>query len=289
MIAAHTGQSRAPRFLPSLVTCLALCVASERAWAEPSATAGEKNSSSPNSEGYDALLDRAVAAFDAEDYIKARTSFEQAYALRPNARVLRGMGLAALQLKRFTVAKRELTAALTEARQPLTAPQKKSVNEVLSWMRTHLASLQLHLRPPSARVELDGEPVLDSELWIEPGAHRLRISANGYETIEQALHVSAGENFVRQIVLAKGEVGPTALALAPHAAAPPPEAALSSQPAAPRDSSTPVLESWWFWTAVGVVVAGGVATTIALTTQEPSPSYEQGGLGGVMMPLGRSP
>lgn len=268
-----------------MLALLGLCGAPRDAWAEPSTTVGEKATKSPNAEGYDALLDRAVEAFDAEDYAKARASFEQAYALRPNARVLRGMGLSALQLERFTLAKRELTAALAETRQPLTAPQRTSVNEVLSWMRTHLASLQLHLRPPSAmpiRVELDGEAVMiDSELWIEPGAHRLRVSATGYDAFEQAFHVGAGENLVRQIVLTKRGVEPTALALAPSSPAP----ALSSQPAPARDDSTPVLESWWFWTAVGVVVAGGVATTVALTSKPASQSYEPGGLGGVMMPL----
>lgn len=29
---------------------------------------------------------------------------------------------------------------------------------------------------------------------------------------------------------------------------------------------------WWFWTAIGVVVAGGIVTVIALTTERPAPS-----------------
>ncbi len=34
----------------------------------------------------------------------------------------------------------------------------------------------------------------------------------------------------------------------------------------------PVYKRWWFWTAVGVVVAGGTATTIALVTEQPPTS-----------------
>lgn len=36
----------------------------------------------------------------------------------------------------------------------------------------------------------------------------------------------------------------------------------------PMEKSVPLTRKWWFWTAVGVVVAGGVATTFALTTEK---------------------
>src|SRR5262245_27475940 len=48
---------------------------------------------------YDSVLDRAVEAFEAKDYGHARAWFEKAYALQPNARVLRGMGISALHLE----------------------------------------------------------------------------------------------------------------------------------------------------------------------------------------------
>jgi hypothetical protein len=44
-----------------------------------------------------------------------------------------------------------------------------------------------------------------------------------------------------------------------------------------RDSPA-LYERWWFWTAVGVVVAGGVAATVALTAR-PDPKYEAGDFG----------
>ncbi|HET6333524.1 MAG TPA: hypothetical protein VFG30_09945, partial [Polyangiales bacterium] len=84
-----------------------------------------------------------MEAFDAQDYAKARELFEQAYGLRPNARVLRGLGISALHLERFTVSKRELTEALTETKQPLTANQREGVKELLSWMQLNLGTLQL--------------------------------------------------------------------------------------------------------------------------------------------------
>jgi hypothetical protein len=75
----------------------------------------------------------------------------------------------------------------------------------------------------------------------------------------------------------------TPLPTAPVAPAPPPAAplpvAVESPPAAtlvaapPQpEESHPFYMRWWFWTAVGVVVLGGVATAVALssgTTQPP--------------------
>ena len=50
--------------------------------------------------------------------------------------------------------------------------------------------------------------------------------------------------------------------------APPPDAVLASPaPAAPA----PVYTRWWFWTAVGTVVAGAVVTGIALSRPAPQP------------------
>ena len=40
---------------------------------------------------------------------------------------------------------------------------------------------------------------------------------------------------------------------------------LSKPPAPPRDEPAPVYKQWWFWTGIGVVVAGGVAAAILVT------------------------
>ena len=47
----------------------------------------------------------------------------------------------------------------------------------------------------------------------------------------------------------------------------------------PQPEATPVYKRWWFWTAVGVLVAGGVATGIVLSRQSApsSPSCDGAG------------
>jgi hypothetical protein len=253
---------------------------------------------------YDKLLDRAVEAFEAKDYPKARELFEQAYVIRPNARVLRGLGISALHLERFGVAKRELTEALREPEQPLTANQREGVTELLSWMRVNLGTLQLLLDPLDAQVMLDHKPVEETQLVLKPGAHHVRVSFNGYITEEHTVQVAAGQDYTLRITLAPKTSGsaPTPVVSAAAAAEAAPSAAVAGSSRSPLqpagqpvrdDESSSVLEQWWFWTAIGVVVAGGVATGVALSASAPpTTSYEKGGLGGVLMPLmtvGRAP
>ncbi len=38
----------------------------------------------------------------------------------------------------------------------------------------------------------------------------------------------------------------------------------------PMSLSVPVTSKWWFWTTVGVAVAGGIVLTYALTTEKGS-------------------
>lgn len=247
---------------------------------------------------YDSVLDRAVEAFEAKDYARARNWFERAYALQPNARVLRGMGISALHLEHFTVAKRELTAALEDTRQPLTESQREGVTELLSWMSANLGTLRLDVQPAGARVAVDDDVAAEAEFVLSPGPHRLHTSADGFDANDQTINVTAGKDHKLSIVLAPKtpaheepvDVSPVATA----SAAPVPEARPTSAPIAPaqtpgRDGeSSSVLESWWFWTAVGVVVAAGV-TTAVVATSAPSKNYEKGGLGGVIMPLSHAP
>jgi hypothetical protein len=49
------------------------------------------------------------------------------------------------------------------------------------------------------------------------------------------------------------------------------------------------LSRWWFWTAVGVVVAGGVTAAVLVTAKPAERPYEMGGEGGVIKARGVLP
>ena len=102
--------------------------------------------------------------------------------------------------------------------------------------------------PLAAAVRVQGIDVGATPLRIErpPGAYKVVLTRDGYVPFASTIKVSPGE---RATVRAE----------------------LAAEPS--------ILTRWWFWTGVGVVVAGAAVSTYALT-REPAP-LTGGGLGWV--------
>jgi hypothetical protein len=90
---------------------------------------------------------------------------------------------------------------------------------------------------PGAHVFVDGTPLGASpaEAPLEAGTHTVRVQAKGYDDVQTTVVLGTGEH--KEL---------------------------------PLDPTKPpgILSKWWFWTGVGVVLAGAVVTTIALTTEK---------------------
>lgn len=257
--------------------------------------ASERPEASAPHGNYDQLLDRAVEAFGEEDFARARELFEQAYALKPNARVLRGLGIASLRLQRYVEAKRALSASLTNGAQPLTASQREEVSQLLTWMETNLGTLHLQWvegAPRGHELLVDGAVQRGRPLLLGPGTHRLVVRSPGYETQVRSVEIVAGE--AQTLTLAPrankpaksaSNVSPkrAAATLVPSAATPTPGQA----PLRDAESSTTIFERWWFWTAVGVIAAGGVTAAVLLATPQ-TKSFEPSSVGQVVRTLERA-
>ena len=200
-------------------------------------------------ESYDRLVEQGLAAFHADRKWEARGYFERAHALLPSARTWRVLGLADFALERFSLAKQELSAALTDARNPLTAEQSREASDYLAWIRSSHASLQLECSPADAAVQVDGQPQTLSEVVLTPGEHQVRVVAAGYEPRERTVRLEVAQTFVLTIALtpvrASGETAP-------------PLKAAASEPAAHGTS-------WPLWLGgAGVAAVVGGATLFAL-------------------------
>lgn len=111
-------------------------------------------------------------------------------------------------------------------------------------------ALEIRTEPAGATITLDGEAVGKSPVLREglsAGAHRLRVEAPGYVSLDQAIQVRPGKLTRLELTLAP---------IRSLTAAAPPEEPLASK--------------WWFWTAIGgaALVVGGVVTAIVLTLPE---------------------
>lgn len=89
---------------------------------------------------------------------------------------------------------------------------------------------------PGVRVSVQGKPrgALPLELSLTEGTYPIRLSKEGYESLDTSVVVVAGERRERNLTLAK-------------------------KPA--------LYTRWWFWTGIGVIAAGTAVTVIALTTE----------------------
>ena len=98
------------RFLSAGVTAwtLSIVFAFGRAWGAAAPATRE----SAESRQYTSLLEEAVSEYDARRYEEARALFRKAHDISPNARTLRGIGMASFELREYVEALRALEGAL---------------------------------------------------------------------------------------------------------------------------------------------------------------------------------
>ncbi|MBS2017142.1 MAG: PEGA domain-containing protein [Deltaproteobacteria bacterium] len=87
-----------------------------------------------------------------------------------------------------------------------------------------------------AKLRIDGrdQGTVPTEVALSPGSHRLDLERDGYKPAQTSIALLAGERTSVDV---------------------------------PMQKTAPITAKWWFWTGIGVVVLGAVATTIVLTTE----------------------
>lgn len=182
-------------------------------------------------------FERGVGLAEQLQWSAAAEAFEESYRRYPRAATLRNLGLAHRALGRFTLAIDELRRFLREAR-PAEAVRQE-LRGLIEEMTVQLATLTVITSVPDVTITLDGAALAAGEpTAADPGDHVLDASAEGYTRSARTLHLTRGEH--RRVELAL------------------------------QRSSGGVLSRWWFWTIVGVAVAGAAtATVFALSETAP--------------------
>jgi hypothetical protein len=175
------------------------------------ASAQAKPASAPAADGaesaeYKQAVEAALEEYRLQHFEEARSLFERAHAIDPNARTLRGLGMVEFERRHYVRAAELLEAALASKKKPLTDEQRKAVEELLARTRQFISSYAVEVKPPSDAlvVELDGKPVelgAQNKLALEAGEHTLRISAPNAVPRELKLDVKGGEQQTLHIQL----------------------------------------------------------------------------------------
>jgi hypothetical protein len=254
--------------LLSLLTAVALVISSSLAVSPAVAqeTATDK---------YLETIKQAVKEFDLGNWQEARALFKQAHRMNPNARTLRGMGMAAYEMRNYLPALRDLQAALKETRKPLTGEQRQQVNQLIERIHAFLGRFQVVMEPPNATLQVDGQVVElddDRELVLELGEHEVTAMASDYIEQTQKITVEGGENRELSFMLEPVPEEPVAapVPVVPPAAEPTAKEP-EKKPEEPAREKPKQQQKWewpeeedsgptWAWVAFGAgALSGGVA------------------------------
>lgn len=204
-------------------------------------------------DAYRAAVRDALLEYDARHFEEARTLFRRAHDIEPNARTLRGIGMASFELRDYVTAVRALSAALVDTRKALTPEQREHTQGLLERSELFVDVFVLRINPPDTRVVIDGqslEPETDGTVRLGFGSHIVEASKPGYMVRTFTINVHGGER--RDLIVNLERQSPLPM--------PPPSPGGRSPvapdvPAAPAPEA-PSVSAGWYWGAGGAALLG---------------------------------
>lgn len=216
-------------------------------------------SSEPEPPSYRDAIEAAIQEYRAASYVEAREQFRRAHIIYPNARTLRGLGIAEYELHNYPASLRYLEQALASDVKPLNASIRKSTEELLERARGYVGSVRVDIDPPTARILVDGKRIQPEGglLQLSVGEHMFEISAAGRLPQGRSLNVRGGETSTLAVSLGKAALVESSNVTARQA--------LEGER---EPTQTPVYKKWWLWSSVSVVAAGAVVGALYATRRE---------------------
>lgn len=211
------------------------------------------------SAAYKALIEEAVREYAAQNFPEARSLFTRAFALSPNARVLRGLGMAEFELRNYPRSVDYLRRALASADHPLSGDLRASAEALLLRAERFVVAVPLSITPPDAVLLVDGQPATrgeDGALVMQVGDHTVEFTAPGYRSQRRKVSVTGAQPAPVEVVLEAANLAVAGAGEPQGAPAPGPTAAalVATGPDAEKDDSS-LFESPLLWAGVGVGVA----------------------------------
>lgn len=179
-------------WLAHVVVCTTVLVT----WLPQATAQTTTTDSEPDSSEYQAFVSQALQAYEAGRFAEARTSFRRAHEIQPTARTLRTIGMCSFNLGDYIDALRNLDAALSDGRKPLSAEQRDHAVDLIAQSQGHVGRFKVRLSPPNATLWVDGRPparLVSGEVLLEPGRRELLVQADGHQPNRSTLRVDGGD------------------------------------------------------------------------------------------------
>ena len=203
------------------------------------------------------LFEEGLQYADEGSWQRAIERFRQTISLRDSAAVRYNLAQALIQVGDLVEASEEFNHIINAP--DTTQEVRQAAAEAITEIIPRLARLHIHLEGDlqDGEIRLDGR-VLDIALLnipvvCNPGLHRILISREGSEIEAREVEAVGGRMVEVRFHIAQPTATTAALgAVAPH-------------------EPTPIVRRWWFWTVIGVVIAGGVTAGVLANRSPPMP------------------
>ena len=178
--------------------------------------------------GYRELVDEAVTEHRAGHFGEARALFTRAHNLYPNARTLKGLGMAEFELRNYRESAQYLEASLASTVKPLTPELRSEAEQLLARAQRFLGKVRVMVSPSSTQITVDGAVApfaADGSVMLAAGDHTIEASAAGHEPAHKVIKINGGDDQtvtfqLTPVATAAGAAPPAALPVAAVSDAP---------------------------------------------------------------------
>lgn len=193
-------------------------------------------------------LRAGLQLYNAGEYQKAIVEYQKAYRLYPSPKLYPNLGSCykymGQNLKAIGYYERFLAETEMDSPDPTIVRLRRNCRLEIKTLMKRIARLRVVVKVVGAQVKIGGRLPLaspvDKRFRYNPGRVSILVKKKGYYPFDRTVVLKAGaEQLVRVLLLQKIK----------------PKVVIKIKP------STPIYKRWWLWTAIGVLVAGGVTAT----------------------------
>jgi hypothetical protein len=237
--------------------------------AKPAAPAA-KPAAAPAKTDAKGLFASGEKKFKAGDYAGALADFEASNAAKPSPEADRYIGLCQDNLGGYQDAVAAYERFLANV-PPKMKDQAEEATKRVEAIKAMPAHIHVETVPAGATVTLDGQTAIGqtpTETDVSPGKHAIKLTAEGYEPVDQEIEVSYASKQEIQVELKKSEPPPPPPPPVVAEAPPPPPTPPPPPPPEPR-SKVPA-----YVTGAVAIVAAGVGTGFGLKALSQSSDFK---------------
>lgn len=190
-------------------------------------------------------LRAGLAFYNAGEYPKAIVEYKKAYALYPSPKLYPNIGSCykymGRNLKAIIYYEKFLAESEMDSADATTVKLRRMCRLEIKALKKLIGRLRVIVKVPGALVKVAGfaalHSPLDKQFRFNPGRINILVKKKGFYAFDRTVVIKAATDQVVKVLLLKKIK---------------PKVVIRIKPA------TPLYKRWWFWTAIGSLVAGGV-------------------------------